>query len=70
MALRILGVAPTEGEKGVAFIVGEKTPLILPLCTRLTVHKNCVCVLVHAQHAFETAEISQLQGREILQCTM
>ena len=35
VALRILGVAPTVGEKGVALIVGEKTPLISPLCTRL-----------------------------------
>ena len=34
-ALRILGVAPTVGQKGVALIVGEKTSLILPLCTRL-----------------------------------
>ena len=28
-------VAPTVGEKGVAIIVGEKTSLITPLCTRL-----------------------------------
>ena len=31
VALRILGVAPTEGEKGVALIAGEKTPIISPL---------------------------------------
>ena len=35
MALRILGVALTVGEKGVALIVGENLSLKLPLCTRL-----------------------------------
>ena len=44
MALRILGVAQTVGEKGVSQTVGEKgvaltvgeiTPLISPLCTHL-----------------------------------
>ena len=37
VALRILGVALIAGEKGVALKVGEITPLILPLCTRLTI---------------------------------
>ena len=32
VVLRILGVAPTVGKKGVALIVGEKTSLISPLC--------------------------------------
>ena len=35
MALGILDVAPTVGEKGVVLLVGEKTSLISPLCTRL-----------------------------------
>ena len=37
MALRILGVALTVGEKGVALIVGKNLSLKLPLCTRLLI---------------------------------
>ena len=39
MAQSILDVAPTEGEKGVALLAGEKTSLVSPksyLSTRLT----------------------------------
>ena len=39
MALRVLGVALTVGEKGVALIVGENLSLKSPLCTRLEIDK-------------------------------
>ena len=63
MALRILGVALTIGEKGVALKVGENLSLKLPLCTRLCLTKYFLIPSASTTHCdfFRWTEVRRMR---------
>ena len=66
VALRILGVALTVGEKGVALMVGENLSLKLPLCTRLAVLFQVFLVSLQCELAITYASIVFIDHSRIL----